>query len=203
MDTFLKKHSTSIFRKPPDDTNSKSLWNTATQITCYRYQDHIMLYTYHSNKQKAKCNLMFSRGHTIVTSRELMWCYACSWVVRGDVIVNFMAQIHNSVTLLRHVISRGALVGSRAISVVAHISWDVTYVSTALQTILSVVSRYVGNVYWKMRQRIFLYDTKSPDYTDQHMRANAWEEIGKELKIKRFVFFKWAIPVVFLITNNK
>jgi len=35
------------------------------------------------------------------------------------------------------------------------------------------------------------------------MRANAWEEIGKELKIKRFVFFKWAIPVVFLITNNK
>jgi hypothetical protein len=31
----------------------------------------------------------------------------------------------------------------------------------------------------------FLYDTKSPDYRDQHMRANAWEEIGKELKIKR------------------
>ena len=37
----------------------------------------------------------------------------------------------------------------------------------------------------KVRQRAFLYDTKSPDYTDQHMRANAWEEIGKELKIKR------------------
>jgi hypothetical protein len=29
------------------------------------------------------------------------------------------------------------------------------------------------------------YDTKSPDYRDQHMRANAWEGIGKELKIKR------------------
>jgi len=29
-----------------------------------------------------------------------------------------------------------------------------------------------------------LYDTKSPDYRDQHMRANAWEGIGKELKIK-------------------
>jgi hypothetical protein len=27
----------------------------------------------------------------------------------------------------------------------------------------------------------FLYDTKSPDYRDQHMRANAWEEIGKDL----------------------
>jgi len=29
------------------------------------------------------------------------------------------------------------------------------------------------------------YDTKSPDYRDQHMRANTWEGIGKELKIKR------------------
>jgi len=23
-------------------------------------------------------------GHTILTSREPMWCYACSWDVRGD-----------------------------------------------------------------------------------------------------------------------
>jgi len=30
------------------------------------------LYMYHSNKQKANCNLMLSRGHTIVTSRELI-----------------------------------------------------------------------------------------------------------------------------------
>ena len=29
------------------------------------------------------------------------------------------------------------------------------------------------------------YDSKSPDYIDQHMRVNAWEGIGKELKIKR------------------
>jgi len=36
----------------------------------------------------------------------------------------------------------------------------------------------------KLRQRIFIYDTKSPDDRDQHMRANAWEGIGKELKIK-------------------
>ena len=35
----------------------------------------------------------------------------------------------------------------------------------------------------KVRQRIFLYDTKSPDYRDQHMRANAREGIGKGLKI--------------------
>jgi hypothetical protein len=37
----------------------------------------------------------------------------------------------------------------------------------------------------KVRQRTFLYDTTSPDYRDQHVRANVWEEIGKELKIKR------------------
>jgi len=37
----------------------------------------------------------------------------------------------------------------------------------------------------KVRQRTFLYDTRSRDYRDQHMRANAWEGIGKELKIKR------------------
>jgi hypothetical protein len=37
----------------------------------------------------------------------------------------------------------------------------------------------------KVSQRTFLYDTKTPDYRDQHMRANAWEGIWKELKIKR------------------
>jgi len=37
----------------------------------------------------------------------------------------------------------------------------------------------------KVHQRTFLYDTRSPDYRDQHMRTNAWEGIGKELKIKR------------------
>jgi len=34
----------------------------------------------------------------------------------------------------------------------------------------------------KVRQLTFLYDIKSPDYRDQHMRASAWERIGKELK---------------------
>jgi hypothetical protein len=36
----------------------------------------------------------------------------------------------------------------------------------------------------EVRQRTFLHDTKSPDYRDQHMTANAWEGIGKELKVK-------------------
>jgi hypothetical protein len=36
----------------------------------------------------------------------------------------------------------------------------------------------------KVLQRTFLYDTKSPDYRAQQMRANECEEIEKELKIK-------------------
>jgi hypothetical protein len=34
----------------------------------------------------------------------------------------------------------------------------------------------------KLRQQTFLCDTYSPDYRDQHVRANVWEEIGKELE---------------------
>jgi hypothetical protein len=42
----------------------------------------------------------------------------------------------------------------------------------------------------KVCQWTFLYDTKSRDYRDQHMRANAWEEMGKELEIKcKFYIF--------------
>ena len=72
--------------------------------------------------------IVFSRakagGHTILTSRDLMWCYACSWDVRGDLPLNSMAQIHTSVTLLMSL----DLTCQHAshISVVAHISWDVT-----------------------------------------------------------------------------
>jgi hypothetical protein len=40
----------------------------------------------------------------------------------------------------------------------------------------------------KVCQQTISYDTKSPDYRDQHMRANSWEGIGKELKIKRKIY---------------
>jgi hypothetical protein len=71
------------------------------------------------------------RGHTILTSRELMWCYACSWDVTGDLTLNSTAQIHTSITLLTSrdlTLSSGRLTCQHAshISVVAHISWDVT-----------------------------------------------------------------------------
>jgi hypothetical protein len=78
---------------------------------------------------------------------------ACSWDARGDLTLNSMVQIHTSATLLR---SRYLAWGSgwltcqhaSQISAVAHISWDVTYVLSALQT-LPVASRNEGNAYWK------------------------------------------------------
>ena len=79
--------------------------------------------------------------------------FTCSWDVRGDLTLNSMALIHTSVTLLTSrdlAWSSGRLTCQHAsqISAVAHISWDVTYVSSALQT-LPVVSKNGGNAYWK------------------------------------------------------
>jgi hypothetical protein len=78
---------------------------------------------------------------------------ACSWVVRCELALKSITEIHTSVTLLtsRNLAwSSGWLTCQHAsqISAVAHISWDVTYVSSALQT-LPVVSRNGGNAYWK------------------------------------------------------
>jgi len=63
MDNFLKKHSTSVFRKPPEDTNSKFLRNTATQITCCTNLDHIMLILHCENLME-KTKWMVQAGRT-------------------------------------------------------------------------------------------------------------------------------------------
>jgi hypothetical protein len=90
-----------------------------------------------------KCNITVCKvwralrqGHTILTSREFMWCYACSWDVRGDLTLNSMVQIHTSVTLLTScdlMWSSGWLMRQHAshISVVTHFLWGVTNVSSA------------------------------------------------------------------------
>jgi hypothetical protein len=82
-------------------------------------------------------------GHNTLTSRELMWCYACSWDVRGDLSLNSMAQIHTSVTLLTShdfTWSSGRLTCQHAshISVVAHISWDVTSGSICVHILTTI-----------------------------------------------------------------
>ena len=84
-------------------------------------------------------------GDTL-SSRHVSSCdvNACSWDMRGDLTLNSMA-LHTSVTVLTSrdlAWSPGRLTCQHAsqISAVAHISWDVTYVSSALQT-LPVVSQ--------------------------------------------------------------
>jgi hypothetical protein len=138
------------------------------------------------------CDIHENKAGDTLSSCHVSSCdvHACSWDVRGDLTLNSMAQIHTSLTLLTSrdlACSSGRLTCQHAsqISAVARVSWDVTYVSSALQA-LPIVSKNRGNAFWKkVRQRTFLYDTKSPDHRDQHMRANVWEGIGKELKIKR------------------
>ena len=130
-----------------------------------------------------------SRAGDTLSSHHTSSCdvKAHSWDVRGNLTLNSMAQIHTSVTLLTSrdlVWSSGRLTCQHASQIsVTHISWNVTYVLSALQT-YQLFPEMEEMLIQKLQQWAFLYDTKSPDYKDQHMRANTWEGIGKELKIK-------------------
>jgi hypothetical protein len=63
MDIVLKKQTTSIFRTPPEDTNSNLLSNTATQITCY-HNPHNIMFIHHCKKLKQKTQWMVHAGKT-------------------------------------------------------------------------------------------------------------------------------------------
>jgi len=100
-----------------------------------------------------------------------------------------MAQFHNSVTLLTsHNLawSSGRLTCQHASQMSA-----VTHISETWCTCRVLFSRYQlfpemeEMLIEKVHQRNILYDTKSPDYRDQHMKANGWKGIGKKLKRKR------------------
>ena len=116
-----------------------------------------------------------SLRHTILASRELMWCYACSWDVRGELTLNSMAQIHTSVALLasRDLAWRSGRFTCQhpsQISAVAHVLWNVTYVSSALRT-LPVVPITGGNAYWKSAPTDPFYMTPS----HQIIEISIWE----------------------------
>jgi hypothetical protein len=104
--------------------------------------------------------------------------------------LNSVAQIHTSVTLLTSrdlAWSSGRLTcqhASQNFCCRTHfVRRDVRVERSSDVTICFQIWRKC--LLKKVRQRTFLYDTKSPDYRDQHMRANAWEGMGKELEIKR------------------
>jgi hypothetical protein len=80
MDTVLKKQSTSIFRKPPEEANSKVLWNTATQITCYRNIDHIVFIHHCETKNRPSNSHLISTNHYFIRllTRNSMFSFSQS-----------------------------------------------------------------------------------------------------------------------------
>jgi hypothetical protein len=102
----------------------------------------------------------------------------------GYLTLNSGAHSHFCLLCLRHVIWRGALVGSRASTPLKfRETWRTCRV--LFRHCYQLFPEMEEMLIEKVRQWAFLYDTKWPDYRDQHMRANAWEEIWKEFKIKR------------------
>ena len=101
-----------------------------------------------SSRHVSSCDItravgMLWRGHTILTSRELMWCYACSLGCERRFNIEFYATdshfFHAAYVTWSHVELWSA--HTSHISVVAHISWDVTNVSSALKSTRRDVSR--------------------------------------------------------------
>jgi hypothetical protein len=81
-------------------------------MRCWRVE-HFYVFLHDARHMRLSVGVIhLGRGHTILTSRELMWCYECSWGYLT--LLNSGAHSHFCQLCLRHVIWRGALVGSRA-----------------------------------------------------------------------------------------
>jgi len=107
-----------------------------------------------------------------VSSRDIK---AYSWDGRGDLTLNSVALIRTSGTLLTShdlawITGRLTCQHASEISAVAHISWDVTYVSSALQT-LPAVSRNVKKCLLKKCANGPFYTTPS----HQIIEISIWE----------------------------
>ena len=65
-----------------------------------------------------------SRGHTILMSRELMWCYTCSWDVREAIYHWILWRRFTLLSpCLRHVISRASTPITFLLSHTFHKTW--------------------------------------------------------------------------------
>jgi hypothetical protein len=118
---------------------------------------------------------------------HVTWARVMLLVHLGYFNIEFWRRLTLMSLCLRHVIWRGTLVGSRASTPLKFLLSPHTFRETCRVLFRHCYQLFPENeemLIEKVRQRTFLYDTKSSDYRDQHKRANAREEIGKELKIK-------------------
>ena len=77
MDTVLRKQTISIFTVPPEDANSKFLWNTATQTTCYPNLHHIM-FIHHCQNLKQKPSGRFMQEKLNYKHHSVFWTTAAT-----------------------------------------------------------------------------------------------------------------------------
>jgi hypothetical protein len=135
-------------------------------------------YVYIQHEKNATTHHALTKAGDTLSSRHVSSCDVT--IAVGIFNIEFWRRLTLLSTLLTSrdlTWNSGRLMCQHAsqISVVAHISWDVTYVSSALQHCYQLFPEMEEMFIEKVCQRTFLYDTKSPDYRDQHMGANAWE----------------------------
>jgi len=122
-----------------------------------------------------------------------MWCFACSWDVRGDLTSNSMAQIHTSVTLLT---SHDLAWSSGSAHVPARLSKFCCRTHFVRRDVRVERSSGVTSCFQRWRKCLLKKCAKIPFYvTPSHQiieisiwEPNAWVGIGKEMKIKRKIY---------------
>jgi hypothetical protein len=177
-----------IWGPVPQAANAPDTWT----FQYYRRRLQIHLHLRHTLQTQVWLNPILGEkrqlkagGHTILTSRELMWLR----VHLGYFNIEFWRRLKLLSLGLRHVIWHGALVGLRART---PLKFLLSYTFRETWRTCRVLFNIVTSCFQKSRKcllkiaptDLFIWH-KSADYRDQHMRANAWEEIGRELKIKR------------------
>jgi hypothetical protein len=112
---------------------------------------------------------------------HVTWAQVMLRVHFNYLTLNSGADSHFCQICLRHVNWSGALVRSRASTTLKFLlshtfreTWRTCRVLFNIVT--SCFQKWRKCLLKKVLQRTFLYDTKSPDYRDQHKTANAWEE---------------------------
>jgi hypothetical protein len=104
------------------------------------------------------------QGHTILTSRELMWCYAC---ISDILTLNSGAHSHFCQLCLRHVIWRAALVGSRTST---PLKFLLSYAFRETWRTCRVLFRHCYQLLPEMEEMLVENCANGPLYTQTHIK---------------------------------